>query len=45
LRPKKTPPEGVRPCEVQETIVTLKLRKGYIIDGIPKECLRQLPRK
>jgi hypothetical protein len=37
------PPERVRPCDVQKTINSLKSRKACGIDGIPNECLRQLP--
>jgi hypothetical protein len=35
-----SPPERMRPCDVQKLIKTLKLRKACGIDGIPNECLR-----
>jgi hypothetical protein len=39
------PPERIRPCDLQKLISSLKLRKSCRIDGIPNECLRQLPRR
>jgi hypothetical protein len=38
-----SPPERVRPCDLQKIIKTLKLKKACGIDGIPNECLRHLP--
>jgi hypothetical protein len=38
------PPERIRPCDLQKLINSLKLIKSCGIDGIPNECLRQLPR-
>jgi hypothetical protein len=40
-----SPPERVRPCDVQKIIKTLKLKKACGIDGIPNEILRHLPRR
>jgi hypothetical protein len=40
-----SPPERVRPCDLQKLANTLKLRKACGIDGIPNECLRHLPRR
>jgi hypothetical protein len=40
-----SPPERVRPCDVQKLAKTLKLRKACGINDIPNECLRHLPRK
>jgi hypothetical protein len=40
-----SPPESVRPCDLQKLINSLKLRKACGIDGIPNECLRHLPRR
>jgi hypothetical protein len=37
-----SPPEKVRPCDVQKLINSLKLRKSCGIYGIPNECLRLL---
>jgi hypothetical protein len=39
------PPERIRPCDLQKLINSLKLRKACGIDGIPNECLRNLPRR
>jgi hypothetical protein len=39
------PPEKVRSCDLQKLINSLKLKKAYGIDGIPNECLRDLPRR
>jgi hypothetical protein len=39
------PPERIRPCDLQQLISSLKLRESCGIDGIPNECLRQLPRR
>jgi hypothetical protein len=39
------PPERIRPCDLETLINSLKLRKSCGIDGIPNECLRQLPRR
>jgi hypothetical protein len=36
-------PEGIRPCELQKLVNSLKIRKACGIDGIPNKCLRQLP--
>jgi hypothetical protein len=38
------PPKRIRPCDLQKLIESLKLRKACGIDGIPNECLRQLPK-
>jgi hypothetical protein len=38
-------PERMGSCEVRTVIHSLKLRKANKIDGIPNECLRQLPRR
>jgi hypothetical protein len=32
-------------CDLQKSINSLQLKKGYGIDGIPNECLRHLPRR
>jgi len=40
-----TATESVRPCEVQKIIRTLYLGKTCGLDGIPKECLRHLPKR
>jgi len=40
-----SPPERVRPCDVQKIKNPLKLRKASGIGDTPNECLRQLPRK
>jgi hypothetical protein len=40
-----SPPQKTRPCDLQKLIKYLKLRKACGIDGIPNECLRQLPRR
>jgi hypothetical protein len=40
-----SPPERVRPCDLQKLIDSLKLRKACDIDGIPNECFRHLPRR
>jgi hypothetical protein len=37
------PPDRIRPCELQNLINSLKLRKACGIDGTPNECLRHLP--
>jgi hypothetical protein len=39
------PPKRIRPCDLQKLIESLKLRKACGIDGIPNECLRQLPKR
>jgi hypothetical protein len=38
-------PVKFRPCDVSEEIPSLELGKACGIDGIPKECLRHLPRR
>jgi hypothetical protein len=38
-------PERIGPCDLQKLVNSLKLRKACGIDGIPNECLRQLPRR
>jgi hypothetical protein len=38
-------PERIRPCDLQKLIDSLELRKACGIDGIPNECLRQLPKR
>jgi hypothetical protein len=38
------PPERIRPCDLQKLLNSLKLKKPCGIDGIPDECLRDLPR-
>jgi hypothetical protein len=40
-----TPPQRIRPCDLQKIIKSLKLKKACGIDGIPNECLRHLPRR
>jgi hypothetical protein len=40
-----SPPQRVRPCDLQKSISSLKLRQACGIDGIPNECLRHLPRR
>jgi hypothetical protein len=40
-----TPLEKVRLFDIQKSIKSLKLRKACGINGIPNECLRNLPRK
>jgi hypothetical protein len=40
-----TPPERIRPCDLQKRINSLKLKKACGIDGIPNECLSHLPRR
>jgi hypothetical protein len=40
-----SPPERVKPCDVQKVINPLKLKKVCGIDGIPDECLWHLPWK
>jgi hypothetical protein len=37
------PPKRIRPCDLEKLINSLKLRKTCGTDGIPNECLRQLP--
>jgi len=37
--------ERVRPCDKQKLIHPLNLGKVYVTDGIPRECLRHLPRR
>jgi hypothetical protein len=39
------PPQRIRPCDLRKIINSLELRKAYVIDGIPNECLRHLPRR
>jgi hypothetical protein len=39
------PLERIKPSDVQKLINTLKLREACGSDGIPNECLRQLPRR
>jgi hypothetical protein len=38
-------PTRIRPCDLQKLIKSMKLRKACGIDGIPNECLRQLPKR
>jgi hypothetical protein len=40
-----TPPQRIRPCDLQKLLNSLKLKKACGIDGIPNECLGQLPRR
>jgi hypothetical protein len=40
-----SPPERVRPCDLEKLINSLKLRTAWGIDGIPNECLRHLPKR
>jgi hypothetical protein len=35
----------VRPCDIHKLGNSLKLRKACVLDGIPNECLRHLPRR
>jgi hypothetical protein len=37
--------EGMRPCDLQNILNSLKLKKACGIYGIPNECLRHLPRR
>jgi hypothetical protein len=39
------PPQRIRPCDVQKIINSLKLQKACGIDGVPKECLRNILRR
>jgi hypothetical protein len=40
-----TPLEKVGPCDIQILIKSLKQGKTCGTDGIPSECLKQLPRR
>jgi hypothetical protein len=40
-----SPPESVRPCDIQKLAEILKFGKACGTDGIPYECLRHSPRK
>jgi hypothetical protein len=40
-----SPPQKIRPCDLKKLVNSLKLRKACGIDGIPNECLRDLPRR
>jgi hypothetical protein len=40
-----SPPQRIRPCDLQKLINSLNLRKACKIDGIPSERLRHLPRR
>jgi hypothetical protein len=40
-----SPPQRIRPRDLQKLINSLKLRKPCGIYGIPNECLRHLPRR
>jgi hypothetical protein len=40
-----SPPQRIRPCDLQKLIHSLKMRKTCGIDGILNECLRHLPRR
>jgi hypothetical protein len=40
-----TPPQKVRPCDLQKLINSFKLNKACGIDGVPNECHRHLPRR
>jgi hypothetical protein len=42
---ENSPPERVKPCDLQKLISSLKLRKACGIGGIPNECLTYLPRR
>jgi hypothetical protein len=37
--------QRIRPCDLKKLVNSLKLKKACGIDGIPNECLRQLPRR
>jgi hypothetical protein len=37
-------PQRIKPCDLQKLIKSLKSRKACEVDGIPNECLRNLPR-
>jgi hypothetical protein len=39
------PPERIRPCDLWKLLNSLKLKKACVIDGIPNECLRHLPKR
>jgi hypothetical protein len=45
LKPRITPTQKVRPCDVQELIHTLKRRKACGTGGIPNEYFRHLSRR
>jgi hypothetical protein len=40
-----TPLGKVRPCDIHKLANSLKLRKAFVFDGIPNECLRHLLRR
>jgi hypothetical protein len=40
-----SPPQKIRPCDLEKLINLLELRRTCGIDGIPNECLRHLPRR
>jgi hypothetical protein len=41
---KDTPLRIIKPCDLHNLADSLKLRKACGFEGIPKECLRHLPR-
>jgi hypothetical protein len=41
----KKPPKRIRPSDLQKLFNSLKFRKSCGIDGIPNECVRNLPRR
>jgi hypothetical protein len=41
----KTPSERIRRCDLLKLITSLKLKKACVMEGIPNECLRHLPRR
>jgi hypothetical protein len=38
-------PEKAKPCDVQNLIISLRLRRACRTNGIPNKCLRHLPRR
>jgi hypothetical protein len=45
LETVNNPPKRIRSCDLQKLVNSLKIRKACGIDGIPNECLRQLPKR
>jgi hypothetical protein len=40
-----SPPEKLRPCDIQKLISSLKVGKACGTDGVPNKCLRHLSRR
>jgi hypothetical protein len=38
-------PQRIRPCDLQKLLNSLKLKKACGMAGVPKECLRHIPRR